>query len=451
MSTRPTESPSVNPKRITDWEAQSVHILRSNFGLQQFRKGQLAILRSVLSRRDTLAVMPTGGGKSLCFQLPALYFQQKVVVISPLIALMKDQVQRLQKLDIPAACLHSGMSAEEKRQVFERLDAEECFLLYLSPERVQRPGISEWLLQQNVALFAIDEAHCLSQWGPDFRKDYYRLNVLRKMRPDVPILALTATATPQALDDIQFQLGMRQADRHVYGFYRSNLFYHVIHCVDESAKQLALNRALTRTKQGRVLIYCGTRRQCEILAQRLRSDWKGVGYYHAGLTAEERNQVQRDVETGQIRILAATNAFGMGVDYPDVRLVIHYQIPANLESYYQEIGRAGRDGQAAHCLLLYTRKDRGLQAFFIRRSSAQPEVIRRRWDGLEAMTRFVEDERCRHSAILTYFNDTEKINECGHCDVCKPGSLGIERESPVLHRRGFQSRFGVRRPFWPRS
>jgi ATP-dependent DNA helicase RecQ len=379
-------------------------------------------LNSVLNKKDTMAVMPTGGGKSLCFQMPAIFFNGIVVVVSPLIALMRDQVQSLQRLGIPGGAIYSGQTPAEKRIVFDGIKSNKHFILYLSPERVQREGFALWIKKQNVALFAIDEAHCVSQWGSDFREDYHRLKLLRELRPDVPILALTATATPEVLDDISKQLKLQKPDRHVYGFYRKNLFYQVVSCGDFNEKLSYLQQAIVQNPQGRILIYCGTRKQTESVASFLKNKFDKVGFYHAGLSSDERTEIQNELSTGKLRILAATNAFGMGIDHSDVRLVVHMQMPANIESFYQEMGRAGRDERDSTCLLLYAKKDKGLHAYFINSSSAEPSMIRRRWSGLEAITQFAEGGECRHGGILTYFRDTQRIKSCGHCDICLPDS-----------------------------
>ncbi len=269
-------------------------------------------------------------------------------------------------------------------------------------------------------MFAIDEAHCVSQWGPDFREDYHKLGILRQLRPDVPVLALTATATPPVLKDVGVQLSTKAPDSHVYGFYRPNLFYQVEVCKDDKEKLRFLKQAVRSVPEGKILIYCGTRQQCEDISQDLGSIFPQVGMYHAGLPIEERKDIQTKMASGELRILAATNAFGMGIDYPNVRLVVHYQMPANIESFYQEMGRAGRDGVPSRCLLLYSKRDKGLQSFFITQSKAEPAVIRRRWDCLDAIVQFSEGGECRHAGILTYFKDTDRIDECGHCDVCAP-------------------------------
>jgi ATP-dependent DNA helicase RecQ len=418
MYTQPLQGLSPN--------SSDLHVLlKDRFGLDSFRPGQLDVLRSVLNRRDTLAVMPTGGGKSLCYQLPALYFGRLVLVISPLIALMKDQVCILEQSGIPAGCLHSGQTLDERREVFAAIRAHQEFILFLSPERVQLPGFADWLKEQRLGLIAVDEAHCVSQWGPDFRQDYHRLAKLRELQPQVPILALTASATPAVLKDISCQLKLKDPVRHVHGFYRPNLFYQVEACPDGNHRWKMIRAAIDNTPDGRILIYGGTRQKCEDLAKQLQSLYQGVGFYHAGMTFERRRLIQEKMNQGELRILVATNAFGMGIDYPDVRLVMHIQLPASIESLYQEMGRAGRDQQMARCLLLHSRKDRGLHAFFISQSKAEARIVQQRWDALNTITEFVESQDCRHNGILTYFRDSNRIRMCGHCDVCAPDSKWV--------------------------
>jgi len=396
--------------------------LQLHFQYPHFRRGQLDILRSVLDNHDALAVMPTGGGKSLCYQIPALHRPGIVIVVSPLIALMRDQVSSLKARGIAAACLHTGQTLAEKQEVFDEMKRAERFLLYLSPERVQKPGFASWIQRQQISLFAIDEAHCVSQWGPEFREDYHRLRLLRELRPEVPILALTASATPQVLRDIARQLELREPDKHIYGFYRPTLFYQVEFCENDLQKRAMLRQALGQYPEGKVLVYCGTRNQCETLVEEFSQEQTGVDYYHAGLETEKRHQVQEDFTQGRTRILFATNAFGMGVDHPDIRLVVHYQMPANIESYYQEMGRAGRDGADATCLLLYSKRDKGLHAYFITRSEAEEQHIQKRWRALDTIVQFAEGGECRHSGILTYFRDSTRVGACGHCDICAPHS-----------------------------
>ncbi len=420
---------TANPAR----DLKAFDILKSRFGLSDFRKGQLGIIQSVLNGQDTMAVMPTGGGKSLCYQLPAVLFDQLVVVISPLIALMEDQVRLLAQKGIPAGCLHSGQTDEEKRQVFGTIRSGGCYVLYLSPERVQKPGFAEWIKRQEVGLFAVDEAHCVSQWGHDFRPDYAKLSMIRELRPETPVLALTATATPTVLEDIIQQLKLKKPERHIHGFYRPNLFYQVS-VIEEDEKIEMIKEAIRKTEVGRILVYCGTRSSTEEISSTLSREFEHVGYYHAGLSNEERVDIQRKLEGRQLRILCATNAFGMGIDYPDVRLVIHFQMPANIESFYQEMGRAGRDGKTSRCLLLYSKRDKGLQSFFIQQSKAEPRIIAAKWRALDAIVQFSEGGECRHSGILTYFRDSERIARCGHCDACEPKSQwGVDK--PTIFKK----------------
>lgn len=422
-------------------------ILQARFSLPGFRRGQQDIINAILSGKDVMAVLPTGGGKSLCFQYPAVKANKLVVVISPLIALMNDQVANLKRLGIPAGALHSGQSADESRDIFRRIGQGGTFLLYMSPERAQKEGFHRWIVDKQVALFAIDEAHCVSQWGHDFREEYGQLKVLKSLRPDVPVLALTASATPQVLADITRQLQLKKPSVHVHGFYRPNLYYQVESCADEEMKLLYLEQGLRQTPQGRVIIYCGTRRTTEEVAESLGKKFAAVGYYHAGLSGADRTNTQEAYEKGEIRILVATNAFGMGIDHPDVRLVMHYQMPANIDSLYQEMGRAGRDGKDSTCLMLYSKKDKGLQSYFITQSEASAEIKRSRWNTLDALVSYAEGGDCRHSGILNYYHDSQRIEHCGHCDACAPDSprrvQAVEapvRESGAGSGRAFKRR-----------
>ena len=335
---------------------------------------------------------------------------------------MRDQVQSLKNKGLAAGCLHSGQSDAEKRLVFESLNKGGGFVLYVSPERVQKEGFQKWIVNRPIALFAVDEAHCVSQWGHDFREEYGQLKILKTLRPDVPVLALTASATPVVLDDIAKNLQLVKPERLVRGFYRPNLYYQVESCLDEDEKMQWLQEAIKQHPEGRVLVYCGTRKVTEEIASTLSRQFSQVGFYHAGLRSEERTKIQEEYSQGNLRILVATNAFGMGIDQPDVRLVVHYQIPANIDSLYQEMGRAGRDDKHSTCLLLYAKKDKGLQSYFIQNSDAKKLIKDLRWRNLDALVQYAEGGECRHAEILTYYKDAQRLKRCGHCDVCDPNS-----------------------------
>jgi ATP-dependent DNA helicase RecQ len=417
----------------------------SRFHLKDFRLGQKEIIESILQKRDSLCVLPTGGGKSLCYQFPAVHLEQIVVVISPLIALMKDQVDSLQRNGIPSGFLHSNQSDEDKLKVFREMDKGGAFVLYLSPERAQKPAFHRWIAQKKIALFAIDEAHCVSQWGHDFREEYSQLKILKKIRPDIPVLALTASATPLVLDDIADNLCLKNPARHIHGFYRKNLYYQVEEC-DEENKLSYLVSGIEHFPEGKILVYAGTRKATEAVAKFLSQRFHAVGFYHAGLNADSRTKIQNSYAAGKIRILVATNAFGMGVDHADVRLVVHYQMPANIDSLYQEMGRAGRDGKFSTCVMLYSKKDKGLQSYFIEQSKAPKAIKNSRWRTLEALIGYAEGGECRHSEILTYYQDSQRIEACGHCDSCAPGSALRVKYTKLPGVKALSVRKKTRRP-----
>lgn len=348
-------------------------VLRKYWGYDQFRPLQEDIIGSVLAGQDTLALMPTGGGKSLCFQVPALCRDGLTLVISPLIALMKDQVARLNKLNIPAAAIYSGMHPKEIERTFDNAQYGHLKLLYISPERLSSVWAAERIKQMPVQLLAVDEAHCISQWGYDFRPAYLEIPQIRDWHPDIPILALTATATPEVVDDIQDKLSFREKHVLQKSFKRDNLAYLVIRAENKVER---MTDALKSTS-GSIIIYAGTRKSTVDIARLLQRHNLSADYYHAGLSVDERNQKQENWMSGRLKIIVSTNAFGMGIDKSDVRLVVHLHLPESLEAYFQEAGRAGRDGKSALAVLLYHPIDKqNLNDRFSKSFPELPEVRR---------------------------------------------------------------------------
>lgn len=328
-------------------------ILKKFWGFDQFRPLQKEIIESVLSGHDTLAVLPTGGGKSICFQVPSLAQNGICIVISPLIALMKDQVENLKKRDIPALLIHSGMKRVDVVQTLRNASHDYFKFLYLSPERLETSLFDEYLPGLNVNLIAVDEAHCISQWGYDFRRSYLRIAELRKQLPGVPVLALTASATPEVQTDIKEKLEFRSSYTFKESFARKNLSYSVFKVDSKSARLVDIIAKV----HGPAIVYCKSRRRTNEIMSLLQMHGISSTHYHAGLKQEERNQHQKDWIDNKVRVIVCTNAFGMGIDKPDVRLVVHVDIPDCLENYYQEAGRAGRDGKKSYAVLLYDQKD----------------------------------------------------------------------------------------------
>jgi ATP-dependent DNA helicase RecQ len=419
--------------------------MRTHFGHEGFRQGQEQIVAAVLGGRDVLAVMPTGSGKSLGYQLPAVMLPGTTLVVSPLISLMKDQVDELNRRGIPSRALHSMLPADSRREVLGAMRARALRLLYVAPERFASEPFLRVLSELEIARFVVDEAHCVSAWGHDFRPDYRQLRAAAEVcrrsdggsgRP--PIAAFTATATAEVRDDITALLGLRDAQVLVAGFDRPNIYLRVEQVEDEEDKNARLP-ALVRGR--RALVYTATRKTAESAASLLQELHVKASAYHAGLKDQERTRVQDAFAAGSLPVVCATNAFGMGIDRPDVDVVVHYAIPGSVEAYYQEIGRAGRDGRAATATLLWSYDDVATRQFLIdcpRRDrpgkpAVDPEDVARRRElehaRLRRMIGYADTASCLRATILRYFGDTVVREPCDACGNCRPGALdAYERE-----------------------
>lgn len=388
-------------------------ILKSVFGYEEFRPLQEEIISAVLSGRDVLAVMPTGGGKSLCYEIPALVSGGLSLVVSPLIALMRDQVSFLRELGVEAICLNSSLSPEEWRANAAAARQGRARLLYAAPETIASPRGRELLSEVEVGLVAVDEAHCVSEWGHDFRPEYRLLSSLRGLFPAAPVLALTATATPRVRADISEALGLREPLELVASFDRPNLFLEVRR-KDDALGQLERFVKAHNAESG--IVYCFSRARAEAVAARLASRGVRALPYHAGLPDEERSRNQDAFIAGEAEVIAATTAFGMGIDKPDVRFVVHVDLPKSLEEYYQEIGRAGRDGLPATCLLFYGYGDvRKIRALLAEKEGEEAEAAEA---ALKAMVRYAEASSCRRLPLLAHFGEARPEAPCGACDNC---------------------------------
>jgi ATP-dependent DNA helicase RecQ len=353
--------------------------LQQHFGFDNFRDGQREIVEQVLDGQDVLAVMPTGSGKSLCYQFPACVLEGTTLVVSPLIALMKDQVDALRDFGVAATLINSSIGFQEQQARMLEMAQGEYRIVYVAPERFKNDNFLNAVRDTDVDLLAVDEAHCISQWGHDFRPDYLKLGEVREILGGPPTIALTATATNLVQRDILENLGLPGAEVVVSGFERPNLFYEVYVAGGDEDKLSRIEKVVEHWRGESVVVYCATRRQVDEVTRGLQRGGVVVGTYHGGLSDRQRARVQEAFMHGDVPVLVATNAFGMGVDKPDVRAIVHYNIPGSLEAYYQEAGRAGRDGEPADCIVLYNRRDRGIHDFFIENSFPEKEVVESVW------------------------------------------------------------------------
>ena len=421
---------------------QLQHTSRTVFGIHEFRPQQLEIIEHVVAGGDAFVLMPTGGGKSLCYQLPALHRAGTAIVVSPLISLMKDQVDALQANGVAAACLNSSLSAEDASDTLRELRAGRLDLLYVAPERLMLSGFLEMLRTMPIALFAIDEAHCVSQWGHDFRPEYVKLGELRDLFPEVPLLALTATADDQTREDVRQRLHLTGAPVFTAGFDRPNIRYTV---EDKRSAPQQLERFIAQHPTDSGIVYCLSRKRVEQVAAALVKKGVKAAAYHAGMTPLKRGKVQDAFAADKVHVVVATVAFGMGIDKPDVRFVVHYDMPKNIEGYYQETGRAGRDGLPAEALLLFGMQDVVTARGLIERGS-NPEQVRIEMHKLAAMTAFAEATTCRRRVLLGYFGEMLD-HDCGNCDVCLDppelydATVDAQKALSAVYRMG--ERFGA--------
>ncbi|WP_194362712.1 DNA helicase RecQ [Neptunicella marina] len=386
--------------------------LKQVFGYHAFRAGQQEAIDAVMAGQDTLVLMPTGGGKSLCYQIPALLLPGLTVVVSPLISLMKDQVDALRATGIAAAYITGNMPGQQIQDTYKQLHDRQIKLLYLAPERLLQPDFIYRLQQLDVSLFAVDEAHCVSHWGHDFRQDYCQLGVLKQQFPHVPVMGLTATADLATRRDILVQLDLQQPFVYQGSFDRPNIRYNQL-TKYQPVKQL---KDYLSQQDGSGIIYCGSRRKVDELTDELRKAGVNCRGYHAGMDAMLRDQVQQDFIRDNVDVIIATVAFGMGINKPNVRFVVHFDLPRTIEAYYQETGRAGRDGQAAEALLLFDEKDAArIQKWISMNDNPERQAVE--LQRFAAMHAFAESQTCRRQVLLNYFAEYN-AHTCGNCDIC---------------------------------
>ncbi|WP_435951609.1 ATP-dependent DNA helicase RecQ [Dryocola sp. BD626] len=427
---------------VINQTALARQVLQETFGYQQFRPGQETIIETVLAGRDCLVVMPTGGGKSLCYQIPALVFGGLTVVVSPLISLMKDQVDQLLANGVAAACLNSTQTREQQQEVMAGCRSGQIRLLYIAPERLMMDNFIDQISHWHLSMVAVDEAHCISQWGHDFRPEYAALGQLRQRLPTVPFIALTATADDTTRLDIVRLLGLQDPLIQISSFDRPNIRYMLM----EKFKPLDQLMRYVQEQRGKSgIIYCNSRAKVEDTAARLQSKGISAGAYHAGLEHSVRAEVQEKFQRDDLQIVVATVAFGMGINKPNVRFVAHFDIPRNIESYYQETGRAGRDGLPAEAMLFYDPADMAwLRKCLEEKAPGQLQDIERH--KLNAMGAFAEAQTCRRLVLLNYFGEGRQ-QPCGNCDVCLDpprrydGLVDAQKALSCIYRVG--QRFGM--------